>query len=692
MQTRLSVDIGGTFTDAVLESGSGVVSTKVLTTPGAPELAMLAGIAEVLALAGVEPAAVDVLVHGTTLATNALIERKGALTGCLVNAGFRDVLATGDEKRYAHYDLGIVKPEPLVPRWLRLPVRGRIAADGSEVEALRLEDIDAAAGILAEAGVQSVAIGFLHAYANSAHERAAAERLAQRLPSVAVSLSSEVCPEMREYERFSTTVANAYVRPLIERYLSALGARLSALGFTCPLYLVTSTGSLTTLETATRFPIRLVESGPAGGAILAGRLAHELGLRDALSFDMGGTTAKICFITDGQADHSRRFEVARAYRNLKGSGLPIRIPVVEMVEIGAGGGSIARVDRLGRITVGPDSAGAEPGPACYGRGGSQATVTDANLATGRFDPHGFAGGRIALWRQRAADALMNAVGLPQQLDATWAAAGVIEIVEENMANAARVHAIERGKVIERNTLIAFGGAAPMHAAQLARKLGISRVLVPRGAGVGSALGFLHAPLAYENVRSFNVREGRVDGARVDALLAQIEAEARAIVAAGAPGAVLRSARHVDVRYVGQGHELAVPLPDGAVDAAALRRVRDDFERRYEAQYGVRIPGVELEFLTWTVTVAGPPAAADAAPQACREHIAAATGEREIFDAGAGCAVRAAVHAREGLRPGACAPGPALVEEAQTTTYVPAGWRVRLDGHGNLELEPAGAGD
>ena len=311
---------------------------------------------------------------------------------------------------------------------------------------------------------------------------------------------------------------------------------------------------------------------------------------------------------------------------------------------------------------------------------------------GKLDPDNFAGGKIKLSTEKASAAIARDVGDKLRLDPLSAAFGIVEVVDENMANAARVHAVENGKNISENTMIAFGGAAPLHAARLCEKLGVDRCLIPQGAGVGSALGFLHAPLAYENVRSFNVREGRVDGARVDALLAQIEAEARAIVAAGAPGAVLRSARHVDVRYVGQGHELAVPLPDGAVDAAALRRVRDDFERRYEAQYGVRIPGVELEFLTWTVTVAGPPAAADAAPQACREHIAAATGEREIFDAGAGCAVRAAVHAREGLRPGACAPGPALVEEAQTTTYVPAGWRVRLDGHGNLELEPAGAGD
>src|SRR5262245_47876592 len=461
---------------------------------------MLEGIARVLGEAGLTLADVGVLVHGTTLATNALIERKGARTALLTTAGFRDVLEMGYEKRYEHYDLDLELPVPLVPRALRFPVEERITARGEIRTPLREESL---AGIVAElqaAGVEAIAIGFLHSYANDAHERRAAEFLAGRLPGLAITLSSAVCPEIREYERFSTACANAYVQPLMASYLERLAAELKRRGFACPVYLMTSGGGLTTLETARRFPVRLVESGPAGGAILSAGLARENGLDEVLSFDMGGTTAKICFIGQGRPEQSRKFEVARIWRNLKGSGLPVRIPVTEMVEIGAGGGSIARLDQLKRIQVGPASAGAEPGPACYGRGGVAPTVTDANVALGRIDPEAFAAGTLKLDRGAAERAVVERIGGPLGLDARWAAAGVGEIVEENMASAARVHAIERGKVAERCTMIAFGGAAPLHAARLASKLGVTKVLVPVDASVGSAVGFLRAPVSFEVVR------------------------------------------------------------------------------------------------------------------------------------------------------------------------------------------------
>jgi N-methylhydantoinase A len=486
---QLAADIGGTFTDIVLETPQRRYSCKVATTPDRPEAAVIEGIGRLFEESGVRAAQVELFIHGTTLATNALIERKGARTALLTTEGFRDVLEMGFEKRFEQYDVNIEKPAELVPRPLRFTVAERIAADGEVLVPLDEAGVRRCAEAMRERGVEAVAIGFMHAYGWPRHEQRARELVAEVLGErVTICLSSEVCPEMREYERFSTTCANAYVRPLMAGYLVRLQAQLAADGLACPLLLMMSGGGITTLDQAARFPIRLVESGPAGGAILAAHLAHECGLRDVMAFDMGGTTAKVCLISNGEPERSRRFEVGRVYRNLKGSGLPIRIPVIELVEIGAGGGSIGRVDALSRITVGPDSAGAEPGPACFCKGGTEPTVTDANLMLGRIDADKFAAGRMRLDPARAEAALVQHVGRAIGMDGFWSAAGISEIVEENMANAARVHAIERGKVIRDFTMIAFGGGAPLHAGRLAQKLGISRVIVPAGAGVGSAGG------------------------------------------------------------------------------------------------------------------------------------------------------------------------------------------------------------
>lgn len=686
-QNRMAVDIGGTFTDAVLQTAHGLHSTKVLTTPASPETGMLQAIEALLAESGLRMDQLDVLIHGTTLATNALIERKGAATACLVNEGFRDVLETGHEKRFDHYDLNIEMPRPLVPRWLRLPVRGRMRADGREHLPLRLEDVDQACEVLEREGIQSVAIGLLHAYANPAHEQAVAERLQARLPGLSICLSSQVCPEIREYERLSTTVANAYVRPMMKRYLEALSDHLASRGLRAPIFLVTSGGGLTTIDTASRFPIRLVESGPAGGAILAGHVARSLGLTQALSFDMGGTTAKICFISDGQAEHSRRFEVARAWKNLKGSGLPIRIPVTEMVEIGAGGGSIAAVDRLGRVTVGPHSAASVPGPACYQRGGTHPTVTDAQLCLGRLDPQGFAGGRMALSEDHAHRALMNAVGTRQGLDAAWSACAVIDMVEENMAAAARVHAIERGKTTEQATLIAFGGAAPLHAASLAMKLGMRRAVVPHLAGVGSALGFLLAPVAYQVVRSLRVDERAPDLPALSVLLAGMDREAVAIVAAAAPGQALGRRFKVEARYQGQGHEISLDLPGATLDAHSLAQLRKQFEQRYQQQFGLLIEQVPLEFLTWSLEVTAPQSAPQgAAPAAPAAAAAAQAPVHAVFDTGLGRFLDHARWRRDSLTVDMPIEGPALIIEDQTTTVVPRHWRACLQTDGHLLLE------
>lgn len=682
---RLAADIGGTFTDVVLEHAGRRHTAKVLTTPRAPEEGMLAGIAQVLAAAALAPAQVGVLIHGTTLATNALIERKGARTALLTTAGFRDVLEMGYEKRYEHYDLELELPAPLVPRELRFPVAERVTARGEVRVPLDEAALAGIAASLREAQVEAVAIGFLHAYANDAHERRAAELLAAALPGVSITLSSAVCPEIREYERFSTACANAYVQPLMSSYLERLAAELKRRGFACPLYLMTSGGGLTTLETARRFPVRLVESGPAGGAILSAGLAREAGLAEVLSFDMGGTTAKICFIGEGRPERSRKFEVARVWRNLKGSGLPVRIPVTEMVEIGAGGGSIARLDELGRILVGPHSAGAEPGPACYRRGGTAPTVTDANVVLGRIDPEAFAAGTLSLDRAAAEKAIAAVIGAPLKLDARWAAAGVGEIVEENMASAARVHAIERGRAPERCTMIAFGGAAPLHAARLAAKLGITRVLVPVDASVGSAVGFLRAPVAFELARSLAQRDDAFDAAAVNRMLARMADEAAGIVAAGAGGAKLITLRAVEMRYLGQGHELAIPLPDRDLAAGDADLLREAYETRYQAQYGLRIADVPVEFLTWTVTVSTPEPEAPAPLAPVKDAAASTDRRREVFDPASGKLENLPAFRRADLAPGATLEGPALVVEPQTTTLVPSGWRAAVAATGHLML-------
>jgi N-methylhydantoinase A len=683
---RLAADIGGTFTDVVLEHAGRRHSAKVLTTPRAPEEGMLEGIGRVLAAASLAPGDIGVLVHGTTLATNALIERKGARTAFLTTAGFRDVLEMGYEKRYEHYDLELELPAPLVPRELRFPVQERITATGTVRTALAEKAFETILERLKGENVQSVAIGFLHSYANDAHERRAAELLAAALPGLSITLSSAVCPEIREYERFSTACANAYVQPLMASYLARLAAELGRRGFACPLYLMTSGGGLTTLETARRFPVRLVESGPAGGAILSAGLARENGLAEVLSFDMGGTTAKICFIGAGRPEQSRRFEVARVWRNLKGSGLPLRIPVTEMVEIGAGGGSIARLDELKRIQVGPASAGAEPGPVCYGRGGSEPTVTDANVVLGRIDPDAFAAGTLKLDRAAAERAVLEKTGAPHGLDACWAAAGIGEIVEENMASAARVHAIERGKTPERCTMIAFGGAAPLHAARLAAKLGMRSVLVPVDASVGSAVGFLRAPVAFEVARSLLVRDDAFSAAEINALLEKMQQEATAIVAAGALGAQLQVHRTVEVRYLGQGHEISVPLPEGRLEAGAAAALRADYEARYEQQFGLRIADIAVEFLTWSVNVS----TLFSEPRNLNEEVkvskATSKEKRIVFDPASGKSEPIPMFLRGDCPPGATLEGPALIVEPQTTTLVPRGWRAAVTPGGHILLE------
>jgi len=681
MDTRLAVDIGGTFTDVALEHAGGRVTAKVLTTPAAPERGVLDGVAAILRGAGLGAGDVALVVHGTTLATNAIIERKGARTALVTTRGHRDVLAMGNESRYDQYDLNIVLPEPLVPRYLRLTVPERLDNEGRVLLPLDEDAVRDLAAVLVREGVESVAVGFLHSFTNPVHERRVRAILGEALPRLPVSLSCEVSPEMREWERFSTTAANAYVQPLIAGYLRRLEAGLRGMGLRAPLFLMLSGGGLTGLDTACRFPIRLVESGPAGGAIFAASIARACGLGQVLSFDMGGTTAKVCLIDGYEPQASRTFEVARIGRFKRGSGLPLRIPVIEMVEIGAGGGSLAGVDALGRIAVGPESAGADPGPACYGRGGVLPAVTDANLVLGRYDPGRFAGGTLALDPGRAAAALLGRVGTPMGWDAGLAALGVVETVDEAMANAARVHAVESGKTLAGRILIAFGGGGPVHACRVAEKVGITRVLVPSGAGVGSAIGFLRAPVGYEVVRSLYARLGRFDAAAADALLAEMAAEAAAVVAAGSLGAATREGRTAYMRYVGQGHEIPVALAlDGIGDPAALR---DAFDSEYARIFDRPVPGSDVEVMSYAVTVATlPDVPPDAVAPAARPGGARS---QQVRDTATGLVTAWTVHDRMALSAGVVVPGPAIIAEDETSTLVGPGWTATVDARGYLDL-------
>ncbi len=682
---RLAVDIGGTFTDVVVEAGGRQTSGKVLTTLSAPEEGVMQGIALVLEQAGLAPSDVAIAIHGSTLATNALIERKGAKTALIATRGHRDTLEFAFEDRFAEYDVHIDKPPPLVPRDLRFTVPERIAASGRVLLPLDEAAVADLVPVLQRHGIESVAVGFLHSYANPAHEKRVGEILAAHLPDLSITLSSAVCPEVREYERLSTAAANAYVQPLMARYLVRLAGLLSDAGLTAPLYMMLSGGGLTTLETATRFPVRMVESGPAGGAILAGFIARECGLDEVLSFDMGGTTAKICLIDGGQPQSSPSFEVARIYNFLKGSGLPLRIPVVEMIEIGAGGGSVARIDNLQRIAVGPQSAGAEPGPACYGRGGSEPTVTDADLVLGRIDAAGFAGGSVPLDAQRSASALTEAVGEPLGLELARTALAVSEIVDENMANAARIHAVERGKTLNRRTLVAFGGAAPLHAARLADKIGIDRIIVPTSAGVGSAVGFLRAPIAFEVVRSRYMRLSQFDADSANRVLEDMHEEAQAVVRPGAPDAELTETRLAGMRYGGQGHEITVRLPNRPLDTGFSTCLREGFEAEYARQFGRVVKDADIEIMYWSLSISTRIEPSRNLADAAAAPPPEAVGQRSLIDAGDGRSRSVPAYARETLVPGMTIAGPAVITEPQTATIVGADFDCSINSRGYIVL-------
>src|SRR2546422_112833 len=706
---RLGVDIGGTFTDlVVIDETTGVTRVgKILTTPKDPAHAVEQGIGSLLEDSAIPPSAVRAVVHGTTLATNALIERKGARTALLTTEGFRDALEIRHEGRYDMYDLFIDPPAPLVPRRLRREVRERLLADGSVLRALDEDGARRVIGELAAEGVEAIAICLLHAYVNPVHERRLAALVAEIAPQMAVACASEVVPEIREYERTSTTTANVYVAPLMARYLEDLERRLADREIPGQLYIMQSSGGIALPPLARRLPIRLVESGPAAGALAAAQAARERGEPKLLSFDMGGTTAKACVIDDGVPLVGREFEVARADRFKKGSGLPIRVPVIELIEIGAGGGSIARVDRMGLLKVGPDSAGADPGPACYTLGGRHPTVTDADLLLGYLDAEFFLGGRMRLDREAAHRVVGEHVARRLGLDVTGAAWGIHRVVNENMAAAARIHGIERGRDLRQYPLFAFGGAGPVHCWQVAKILKVPRILIPFGAGAMSAYGLLAAPLAFDVVRTGRQRLDRADWPAINRLFAEMEEEGRALLArAGVAAGDIRLSRIAEMRHVGQGHEVECAMPLGALSTESLPTITASFESAYRALYHRLPQGVPIEALNWRLTVSGPqpgtglsgrsePGRASIRPPSVQASRTAPTttgsaraikSARQAYFAEAGGFVETPVYDRYALHAGAEFAGPAIVEERESTAVVGPGARCRVDDGFGLVVE------
>ena len=686
---RFGFDIGGTFTDFVLiDVDSGVTTTyKTLTTPHEPARAVLDGWRYLLDELGLDGGAVEMAVHGTTLITNALIEREGGATGLVTTRGFRDVLEMRKEMRYDIYDLLITLPDPLVPRPLRLEVDERVNGRGQVVTPIDLSQLEQAKEAFGQAGVEAVAVCFLHSFSNSSHEQQAGAWFREHMPDVSVSLSCEVASEIREYERTSTTVGNAYVQPITRRYLEQLGSQLAEAGFERNLYLMLSNGGITTLDTARRFPIRLVESGPAAGVLAAVFYGALICERDLVSFDMGGTTAKMCLIKDGRPAMASSFEIARVHRFKRGSGLPVQVRSIELIEIGAGGGSIARVDDLGLLKVGPMSAGADPGPACYGLGGSAPTVTDADVILGYLNPKNFLGGRMELDVGAAEEAIRGAVAEPMRIDVVDAARGIHQVVNENMIAATRIHVAERGADVRRMFLMAFGGAGPVHAYAIAHVLKMRGYIVPASAGVTSALGFLTAPLSFELARSFVGPFTRGRLVELDALYAALESEGRELLrGAGLEDDEMRFVKQADLRHAGQGHEIVLELPfDRLADTDLDTEIRPLFYSAYEAVYGHAHRHLQLEVVTCRLTATGPRPTISIK----REHAAAAdptvaqSGLRKVYFAELGGFVDVPTYDRGRLHPAAVVTGPAIVEEKDSTAVIGPGATATVDSVLNL---------
>ena len=682
-----AIDIGGTFTDTALAlpKQTHLVTAKNPTTPKDPTLGALAGIESALSRAKLNANDLDSFIHGTTLATNALIERRGARTAIVTTDGFRDILEIAYERRYSQYDIMLQKPDLIVPRARCFTVKERLGVHGQVITPIDSQSIEQVIKQIQESNVKALAICLLHAYANPVHEQQLRDEIHARMPDLYISLSSEVSPEAREFERLCTTVANAYLQPLMEGYLSRFEQQFKSIGLRCPILMMTSSAGMTTLDTARKFPIRLVESGPSGGAVMAARVACQCKHEQVLSFDMGGTTAKLCLINNYRPTTARNFEVNRAARFIKGSGMPIRIPVVEMIEIGAGGGSVAGIDRLGRITIGPESAGAEPGPAGFDRGGKIATVTDADITLGYIDPAFFAENQLTLNLQKAQTAVTETIGNKLDLNYSAAAFGISQIVDENMASAGRMHAVESGMDLNTRTMIAFGGNGPLHATRVARRCGIKKIIIPVNPSVGSAVGFLHAPVSYELIRSYYTLLESINIDSVNHLLNDMLNVAHKVVGSGAKGSQIKSSCSAFMRYHGQGHEIEIPLSKTKLTTKDVVNLKQQFETQYAKQYTRIVPNMNIEILNWSAKVT----TSDSLPPPVEsidshQRISTELAHTITCDISAE-SIKAAVYHRHNLTPGDTLSGPALIIEPQTTTLVSQDFDASVDSAFNIVL-------
>ena len=683
---EIGIDIGGTFTDIVLRSSSEVLSTKVLTSSEAPVVPVISGIKKLAGDIGISLNDINRVVHGTTLATNAIIEKKGVKTAFITTEGFRDVIEMRTESRFDQYDLNIQMPPPLITRDKRFTISERLSATGEKLINLNKAEVHKLISILKKEKFESIAIGFLHAHVNPIHELTTKKLIRKALPTIPISISSEVSPEIREYERFTTTCVNAYIQPVISPYLGILEKQLRLIGIGCPIFLMLSNGGLSDVETGKQFPVRMVESGPAGGAILAGKISKECKLDKVVSFDMGGTTAKVCLLDDGNPDTAREFEVARQYRFKRGSGIPIRIPVIEMVEIGAGGGSVCKIDEYGRILVGPESAGSDPGPACYGKGGLDATITDANVILNRINPQIFAGGKLELSSIDAKKSFESGLARPLDERIDICAAGAVEMVDENMANAAREHAMERGKSLLDRTIIAFGGSAPLHAVRLAQKLGIKKIIIPANAGVGSAVGFLDAPITYETTRSFYQRLSLINKKQVSAVLAKLEVEARKVVERVSSSGSVLCHFSAYMRFVGQRHEIKIRFPSSKLTSSSVQKIRENFLEAYRSQYSQTMPNVDMEVVGWSVTAFLEQPRIKIKNNKVKSKVVKPQDTRNALDFITGKNIEHKVYSRKKLSIGSKIIGPAIIEEDQTTTLIPKNFAAQINSYGYLVIE------
>jgi N-methylhydantoinase A len=683
---RLAIDIGGTFTDLVLEHGNELLTKKVLTSISQPELAVIEGVSELLEENNIKASDIKMIIHGTTLATNAVIERKGAKTCFITTSGFRDVLDIGYESRFDQYDILIDKTMSLVPRKHRYVIDERTDVNGSIITSIDKDQFYNLINKIKNENFESIAVGFLHSYANPENEKILKAFLTKELPDVEVSVSSDVCPEIREYERFTTTVVNAYIKPLMSNYLKKLDQKLLNSGFNCPLLLMTSGGTLTNISSACNNPVRLVESGPAGGAILATSIAEDMNLSKVISFDMGGTTAKITIIENKKAIKAREFEVDRKARFKKGSGYPLRIPVIEMVEIGAGGGSIARVNKLEQIITGPDSAGSFPGPACYSNGGSMPTITDADLVIGKINPDNFAGGKIKLSKQLADKAITENIVKFVNIDNNIAALAISEIVDETMSNAARVHTVEQGHETSNRTLIAFGGAAPLHIARVAEKLRVSNVIIPTNASVGSAVGFLKAPVGYEVVKSLRMLLNSFETDKVNDLLEKMKNEAQSIIQSETGSIKFVEERFAFMRYAGQGHEIKVQVDNNLLTQSDISKIKTSFEKKYENLYSRILPNADIEILTWSLSLSIKNEKLNSFQKLNSYKKIKEQSLVDIVDYDSSKKIKVPYFERASLKPGDIIEGHCIISEEQTTIVVSNKFNTKVLSNNFLQME------